>query len=83
MTKIDEVRRKTRRRLQTILRHLAGVEGADSLSLTLKELSREELLSERQHLKACYFFNSIYFSITNRPLGHYMLDSSQLKSVFQ
>ena len=26
---------------------------------------------------------SIYFSITNRPLGHYMLDSSQLKSVLQ
>ena len=42
---------KNRRRVQTILKSLADVQCAEGLSLTLKELAREELLSEEQHLK--------------------------------
>ena len=47
---VDDIA-KNRRRMQTILKRLPDAEGTECLLLTIKELSREELLSERQHLK--------------------------------
>ena len=47
---LDDIARN-RRWMQAILKRLTDVQGAEGLSLNFKELAREELLPEGQHLK--------------------------------
>ena len=56
-------------------------EADDDIPLFKSNDEPTEIIPHNRSLSESFF--SSHFSITNRPLGHYMLDSSQLKSVLQ